>query len=190
IAPDSAFGANNTQNIVGVRGAQQTIFIYKVSTLYTSTGLNYLIILGGNGASEQTVFALPLVSSGDDTGMLAQKDDIPENVYQDDQVQKLIARNFTQAATTQAQMTQSTDIAAQVGGGALLAGAITDLIVRDDTIYALVGNDTIEPDVSGMYSSQALFDASGKIKGWTDWQRAAGTTDELVIGKLNTTFGN
>jgi len=190
IAPDSAFGANNTQNIVGVRGAQQTIFIYKVSTLYTSTGLNYLIILGGNGASEQTVFALPLVSSGDDTGMLAQKDDIPENVYQDDQVQKLIARNFTQAATTQAQMTQSTDIAAQVGGGALLAGAITDLIVRDDTIYALVGNDTIEPDVSGMYSSQALFDASGKIKGWTDWQRAAGTTDELFIGKLNTTFGN
>ncbi len=189
IAPDSAFANGNTQNIVGVVGADKTITIHDISTMYTSTGLTYLIILGGNGTSSQTLFALPLVSSGNKTGTLANKNDMPENVYQDADVQKLIARNFTHPATMQSEMTQSTDSAAQIGGGALIAGNITNFILRDDTVYAYVGNNISTTRTSGIYSSQALFDASGKIKGWTQWQRAGGTTDFVFDGALNTFDG-
>ena len=82
-------------------------------------------------------------------------------------------------------MTQATDIAAQVGGGILTAGPIVDIIVRDDTVFAFVGNET-----SGVYSSQALFDVSGKIKAWTQWQRAAGTTDNIFATALAAADGN
>ncbi len=189
IAPSSAFAQNNVNNIVGVRAPNTTVSLFDVKTMYTSTALNYLIVLGGNGTSQQSVYALPLVSSGDNKGMLANKNDTPENVYQNGDVQKFIARNFTHKAETQDEMTQSTDAAAQVGAGELLAGSITSLVVRDDTVYATVGDDIATNGASGIYSSQALFDASGKIKGWTQWQRTGGTTDFVFEGTLNTYDG-
>ena len=82
-------------------------------------------------------------------------------------------------------MTQATDIAAQVGGGPLNTGPIINIIVRDDTVFAFVGENT-----PGVYSSQALFDASGKIISWTQWQRAAGTTDNIFGAALNAYEGN
>jgi hypothetical protein len=82
-------------------------------------------------------------------------------------------------------MTQATDVAAQVGGGLLTAGPIVNIIVRNDTVFAFVGNET-----PGMYSSQAIFDASGKVTSWTQWQRAAGTTDNIFGATLNPFEGN
>jgi hypothetical protein len=192
IAPDSAFVDNNIDSIIGVIGANQQLSINALKTMWTSTALNYLIIVGGNGnpsATNNSVFALPLVNAGDSKGMIAQKDAQPVNIFKNANVPRLIARTISEAATTPADMTQSTDVAAQVGGGSLTAGPIVDIIVRNDTVFAFVGKT--DPSVDpGVYSSQAIFDASGKITSWTAWQRAAGTTDSIFGAELNAGSGN
>ncbi len=188
IAPDTAFTPGNIESIIGVIGANQQLSVNALSTMYTSTALNYLIIVGGNGnlaAHNNSVFALPLVNSGDALGMIAQKNAQPVNVFKDANVPRLIARTISEPATTPADMTQATDIAAQVGGGPLTAGPIVNIIVRDDTVFAFVGTET-----PGVYSSQAIFNAAGKITSWTNWQRAAGTTEQIFGAALNAFDGN
>ncbi len=188
IAPDSAFAPGNIDSIIGVIGANQQLSVNALSTMYTSTALNYLIMVGGNGnlsAHNNSVFALPLVNSGDAQGMIAAKNAQPQNIFKNAPVPNITARIITTPATTPDEMTQATDSAAQVGGGLLTAGPIVDIIVRNDTVFAFVGNET-----PGVYSSQALFDASGKIRSWTQWQRAAGTTDNIFAAVLNPFDGN
>ena len=192
IAPDTAFTAGNIDSIIGVIGAHQQLSVNALKTMWTSTALNYLIVVGGNGnpsATNNSVFALPLVNAGDAKGMIAKKDAQSTNVFREATVPRLIARTISEAATTPDDMTQSTDIAAQIGGGPLTAGPIVDIIVRDDTVFAFIGQT--DPSVDpGIYSSQAIFDASGKITSWTAWQRAAGTTDNIFGAALNAFDGN
>ncbi len=188
IVPDTAFASGNIESIIGVIGAGQQVSANSVTTMYTSTAIHYLIVAGGNGnpsAVNTSVFALPLVNSGDAKGVIAAKNAQPVNVFRDGNVPRLTARIITQPATTPDEMTQSTDVAAQVGGGPLTAGPIVDIIVRNDTVFAYVGNET-----PGVYSSQAIFDISGKITSWTQWQRAAGTTDTIFTAVLNPFEGN
>jgi hypothetical protein len=187
IAPDTAFSDNN-ENIIGVIGANQQVSVNALTTMYTSTAINYLIVAGGNGnpaAVNTSVFALPLVNTGDAKGMIAAKNVQPVNLFRDANVPRLIARNLTQPATTPDEMTLATDIAAQVGGGPLTAGPIVNITVRNDTVFAYVGNE-----VPGVYSSQAIFDVSGKITSWTQWERAAGTTNNIFTATLNPFEGN
>lgn len=182
IAPDSAFDNGNANSIIGVRGANQQVSIHAIKTLFTSTALNYLIVVGGNGNSsstQQSVFALPLVNTGDARGSIAQKNAQPQNVFKDAPVAQFLGRIISEPATSPDEMTQATDTAAQVGGGALLAGPIVNIITRDDTVFAFVGQNN-----SGVFSSQAIFDATGKITAWTAWQRAAGTTDNIYGSSL------
>ena len=194
IAPDSAFASGNIDSIIGVIGANQQLSVNAISTMYTSTALNYVIIVGGNGnqsATHNSVFALPLVNSGDSKGTIAAKNAQPQNVFKDANVPRIIARTISEPATTPDEMTQATDIAAQVGGGILTAGPIVNIIVRNDTVFAFVGTEnSSETTTSGMYSSQAIFDVSGKITAWTQWQRAAGTTDTIFGATLNAFEGN
>lgn len=192
IVPDSAFTSGNVDSIIGVIGGNQQLSVNALKTMWTSTAINYLIVVGGNGnsaANNNSVFALPLVNAGDTKGTIAAKDFTPINVFRNAPVPRLIARTVSQTVTTPAEMTQSTDIAAQVGGGPLSAGPIVNIIIRDDTVFAFVGQT--DPSVDpGVYSSQAIFDASGKVTAWTSWQRAAGTTDSIFGAALNAFDGN
>ena len=188
VAPDTAFAVGNTTSIIGAIGAGQQVSMQILNTMYTSTALNYLIVVGnvGNPAStQQSVFALPLVNAGNSLGMIADKNAQPEDVFSSGTIPRLIARSISTPATDAASMTQSTDIFAQVGGGQLTAGPIVNLIIRDDTVFALVAETT-----PGIYSSQAIFDATGKISSWTQWQRAAGTTENIFGAALNAFDGN
>jgi hypothetical protein len=188
IAPDTVFTPGGTTSIIGAIGANQQVSIHYLKTMYTSTALHYLIVVGDVGSpasTQQSVYALPLVNTGDSTGMIANKNAQPQNIFSSSPIARLIARNISEAATTPAEMNQSTDVAVQVGGGKLLAGPINNIIVRDDTVYASIGTDS-----SGVYSSQALFDTTGKIVAWTQWQRAAGTTDNIFGIALNPFEGN
>jgi hypothetical protein len=182
IAPDDLFVSSDTTNIIGARGADQRVSIHALRTMWTSTALNYLIVVGNVGdpaSTQQSVFALPLVNAGDSRGVIANKNAQPQNLFKDSVIPRFFARVITEPATTPDQMTHATDVAAQVGGGNLLAGPIGNIIVRDDTVFAYVGENT-----PGIYSSQAIFDASGKITAWTQWQRAAGTTDTIFGAAL------
>lgn len=188
IAPDTIFTAGDSTNIIGTRGANQQVSIHALNTMWTSTALNYLIVVGNVGdpaSTQQSVFALPLVNAGDLKGVIAQKNAQPQNIFKNAPVARLIARTISEPATTPEEMTHSTDLAAQVGGGDLLAGPIVNIIVRSDTVFALVGENT-----PGIYSSQAIFNASGKIIAWTEWQRAAGTTNNIFGAALNAFEGN
>ena len=188
IAPDDIFITNDTTNIIGARGANQQVSIHAINTMWTSTALNYLIVVGNVGdpaSTQQSVFALPLVNSGDSKGVIANKNAQPENIFKNAPVPRIIARTISEAATTPAEMTHSTDPAALVGGGDLLAGPIITILVRDDTVFAIVAENT-----PGIYSSQAIFDATGKITAWTEWQRAVGTTNTNFGAALNGFEGN
>jgi hypothetical protein len=183
MAPDTAFTSGLTTTIIGTIGANAQVSVNALSSMFTSTGLNYLIVVGGVGtpaSTEQTVYALPLVNTGNSIGTIAQKTAQPVDIFSSATIPNLIARSISTPATVPADMTLATDVAAQIGGGQLTAGPIVNIIVRDDTVFALVGQTN-----PGVYSSQAIFDAAGKIISWTTWQRAAGTTNNIFGAALN-----
>ena len=190
IVPNDAIQANN--NIIAARGANEQVSIHKVKTMFTTTALHYLIVVGGNGApdgTQKSVFALPLVSGvNSSAGLIADKDAVPQDTFSQKEPFRIIARNIMQAATQPNQMIDADNIAARVGGGNLAAGNISDIIVRGDTVFALVFQDN--NDKQGVYYSQALFEANGKIKGWTQWQRAVGTVDQIFGAALDPADGS
>ncbi len=192
IAPDAAFQAGN-QNIIGVRGVNQRVSLHKVRTMFTSTALHYVIVVGGNGvpdATRRTVFALPLVNGlGSADGTLANKDANPQDRFMDSAPNRIQARELRQAAIIPAHMVLADEGPAQIGGGVLNAGNIVDIIIRGDTVFALIGEPQ-DPNKSGIYFSQALFESNGKIKGWTQWQRAVGTIDQIFGTALDANNGS
>lgn len=147
--------------------------------------------LTSDGTIGNMIFALPLVdmqNPADPTqGTLAAKNDPTFNTL----------KRFTTPATTLDDLTTSADPAALVGAGplpvqpstpisgagggifagpsGLLVGADTlDLTVVDDTVYvALANQQTSTLDDTGIFYSQAMFDAQGKIASWTPWAKRA-----------------
>lgn len=175
IAPSTIFTDGLQREIVGGINPCACVSIHGLKTMLTSTNFNYLIVQGGNGSPSQTrqiVSAVPLVndpSSPSIHGTVADKTQIPNPLF----------GGFTIPATAPDQMTLDTDPAAQVGGGLLAAGSITDIFVRGDTVFATVFEPDVNP-VAGVFYSQAIFNANGAIKAWTSWARVAGTIDQTT----------
>ena len=203
IAPDSVF--TDADEIVGGVGANTQVSISHVRTMYTSTRLDYLIVVGGNGAPGTTnnqVYALPLVdtlATGTVNeaiqGTLANVNVPPVDIFSPgtdacaNAPQMLKARVFPQAATAPGDMYTSASIQAQVGGGALPYGAITDTNVIYDTVFVSVATPAAG-QLPGIFYSQALFDDTGMIAAWTPWQRVAGTTDPVYAFSYEPTFAD
>lgn len=205
IAPDTVF--TDSDEIVGGVGANAQISIHKVRTMYTSTKLDYLIVVGGNGSpanTQRSVYALPLVntlstSTIDNTiqGTLANVNDAPIDIYTpapqntcNQSSPQLRARAFVTPATEPGQIYLSNSPEALVGGGQLPYGDITDINVYSDAVFVSVA-DTINNELPGIFYSQALFDDNGVIIGWTPWQRVAGTTtDPIYALSYQSMFGN
>jgi hypothetical protein len=191
IAPDAVF--NDQTHIVGTLGSNAHVSAQKVRVMHTSTALDYLIVVGGNGdatATASSVYALPLVNQllsgqvdANQQGTLANVLSQPEDFYapQTDcfATPAFIGRAYTQPATTPAQAYTTTSPQAIVGGGNLPFGPISDINVQNDTVFVSVAQPTGN-QLPGIFASQALFDPSGAIVGWTPWARVAGTTDAVV----------
>lgn len=192
IAPNNVF--TDADKIVGGTGANTQVSIHNVRTMFTSTALDYLIVVGGNGApddTQQMVFALPLVNTlltttNEETqGILANVNIAPVDVFTNNnedpcQVnpQLFLGRVFPDPATEPDQVYTSADVKAIVGGGPLPFGPITDINVSGDAVFVSVA-DAINDEKPGLFYSQALFDdMTGVIAAWTPWQRVAGTTDK------------
>jgi len=194
IAPDSAFDTNQNK-IIGTVGANQQVSIHKVRSMRTSTNLPYLIVVGGNGNAASTqniVYALPLVNNTGNpqiNGTLANKNVAPQLRISSKVPYQVGSRAVQTPAMQPGDMTLSTDAAAAVGGGALQAGAITDIWVRSDTVFVAVGAANAN-QLPGIFYSQALFDVGGTIKDWTFWQPVAGTTDQIFGLIMDPTQGN
>ncbi|MCX5922856.1 MAG: hypothetical protein NTX86_06040 [Candidatus Dependentiae bacterium] len=172
IAIDAVFA--NQNEIIGGIGANTQVSVHRINTMYTSTSLHYLIVQGGNGdaaSTKRTVYALPLVGNNADAallGVIANKNQVFNPAY----------GTFTEPAMDNSQMTTSDDFAASIGGDELLAGDITDMIVRGDTVYVTVSNPAMN-QIPGIFYSQALFDSTQKITRWTNWKPVGGSIDPI-----------
>ncbi len=212
-APTAAF--NGTTYIVGGVGSSVVADIQKVRTMHTSTRASYLITLGNAAGSNATttVSALPLVNkrpasllAGDndyltDTtqGTLASKTinagtNLKAFFKTTREISVLQGRGFQVPASTESHLTAQTDIAAQVGGQRtdelVTPGTVLDMQVHKDTVFVSVdaGEDQVR-----VYSSQALLDADGAIKGWTPWRsvmRGVTGTDEVYGIGYQSTLGH
>lgn len=183
IAPSSAFTSRD--GIVGGRGANVAVTIYKVRTLFTKTLLRYLIVVGGNGNDPeltQDVYALPLVDdflSPSVHGTLANVKSQPVDRFSRVSPYRFEGRGYKIPAIHPDEIFSQNDLAARVGGDALLPGAITDITVARDAVMVSVAEagNSLEP---GIFSSQPMYDAFGRIRGWTNWQRVAGTNLPII----------
>lgn len=170
IAPDSAISAPGTDEIIVTKASNQPITIRKLGVMHTSTGPSYLIVQGGLGTTStigNRIWALPLVDQSVDStsnGTLANKNS------------PLVNYKFVTPALAAGDLANTTDAFATVGTGPLpLAadGTIFDMVVSGDTVYASIATAANATSDSGIFYSQAHFDQTGKIVGWTPWTKRA-----------------
>lgn len=177
ITPDAAI---ENDSIIGGRttvlNENVQVSAHFLDILTTSTRLAYLVVVGGVGspaATAQSVYALPLNING----VLAKKTAVPQSMYEGSW-QWLITRYFDDPALAPGDLfsPSAPDIyKARVGGTASLPGDITALFAEKDAVFVTIGTDGVN-EKAGVFYSQALFDPAGAIQGWTDWQRATGST--------------
>jgi hypothetical protein len=197
------------QGIVAVKNkdaTQSSVNVYKVRTMHTSTGKDYLITNGGVTAvgSEASVNtwlnALPLVPSTNKNyaGTLAE---IAGTDYSFQPISK--PANFPQL--DQKKTFANLDVNEKkiaIGGhphflSADATAKIADLHVIGDTVYAALASDRTAGNLAvggaddkapapahsgeaGVFASTALFADKGYIRGWTPWQRVSGNTDVVT----------
>ncbi len=174
-ALDSAIGSDS---IIAARGSEKQVSLFRASLMSTSTALPYVIVVGGVAKPSQAikkVFALPIVNTVKNFGLIANKHQKPHNRKDTAALQ----RQFIQPARTPDQMPNPSDREAVVGGGDAPA-PIEDMIISKDAVF-ISTRDAGDGQKPGIFYSQALFDQSGKISGWTQWARVAGA-DTAVTG--------
>lgn len=193
VAGDNAFKGTQDK-IVGAIGANARVSLHKVRTLQTSTGLHYVVVLGGNGdaaSTRRTVYALPIVNNASLLplhGVLANKNAPAYDHYQKSEPYRFLGRNFAYPAQSEGDLCTATDQSAMVGGGAVLWGDVTDMWVIADAVFVAVGAADSD-QVPGIAVSRALFDESSKIVAWTEWQRVAGSVDAIYYAAMNSYSG-
>lgn len=153
-------------NSIIVAGPSGQLSVHHLATMVTSTSKYSLIVVGGNGAPDNTrntVYAIPLVPFGNYRGLVANKYNTQERAF-----------NVEQCVT-------NTDPQARIGNGPLLAGPIASLSIRGDSVFVTVA----QGGNAGVYFSRALFNAKGDIVGWTQWARATSITQPTYASSLD-----
>ena len=204
IAPDAALTLQD--KIVGGTGSNTQVSILKVRTMRTTTGLDYLIVLGNVGSPatvQNQVYAMPLVNlnfvaNADPAvqGTLADVTAPPMDFFSHDTSDTcstlpslFVGRSFVVPATQPNELFTDTSVQAIVGITALPEGNITDINVSNDVVFVSVANPATN-QLAGIFYAQALFDESGAIAAWTPWQRVAGTTDAVYSFIYRATLGS
>ncbi len=185
IAAQANIVAGVQSTVTSTNTPELTLTVDDLRVMHASTGPSYLIVNGGNFDSppgtpiiESKIFALPLVdlTQPDGTisnaaihGTLANKNSA------------LVNGKFVVAATAPADLVEDptisgTDTFALVGGAPLPIDQTTDIgpsdiVVIDDTVYISLNVPQSNFTESGILYSQARFDATGKIVGWTPWSK-------------------
>lgn len=202
IVPDSAVSGND--QIVATASGSAPIAITNVTSMKTTTKLDYLIVVGGNGAAssvQNNVYALPIVNYANQDGSpsdaaslqgtLAKYDSTPSSVYKNGIY--FNTRGYTQPATTAADLLTDSDVQAIVGGGPVPiepSNSITSITTVLDSVYVSTDVDYDSDNQPGMFFSQAMFDDEGRIKSWTPWQRVGGTDQKILAFDIDQTNGS
>lgn len=165
---------DNQDRIIATQGKNKIIKINKVRTMHTTTCLDYLITIRHNN-DQSKVYALPIVNNIDrkNNGTLANVNKI-QNWYTENNF--FINRSFDSQAKLSQELYNIDSTEAKVGGYSLLPSEINDIQIVKDSVFVSCKTDGNNLS-SGIYFSQAIFDAHGKILNWTNWQKAAESTN-------------
>jgi hypothetical protein len=186
-APDSAVTSSTAANqseIVVTRHSDATatnLGLHHVQVMHASTGPSYLIVNGGNGTASETgniIFALPLVDLRNGDGTLDPIAEADHGTLANKNA-PLVNFRYVVPATAAGELVQDplrggTDVFALVGGSALpsqVETAPADMVVVGDTVYVAFNTVQSPMQESGVLYSQAKFDETGKIVGWTPWSK-------------------
>ena len=184
IAPDSAINAAADEIIVA-EGMNINLVTKHIRVLHATTGPTYLIVNGGKGSIDEVgnkIRAIPLVDNPTNPtthGTAADKNSL------------LIGFKFVTPATATGSLATDSDAAARVGSGDLPiedAKNISDMMTIGDTVYVSIGKANDTNNDAGLFYSQALFDATGKIISWTPWTKRAFPYDGFETGQPGIAF--
>lgn len=199
IAPDAAFTAATDTEIVGGKGASVVAEAYRVRTMHTTGGSDYLIMQGDADASAAItdIYALPLVNEKANPanvttwktsathGAIAKKNTAPTIYYGTTatgvsyQKTKGIQTAATAAGDLFNTATTADDKKVKVGG-AVVPGTISDIKIYKDTVFVSTNAKT-SPDKPALFYSQAILDEDDLIADWTPWQVVAYPTGSNVF---------
>lgn len=188
LAPSAVLNATGIDTVVSA-AAGNTIRITDAAGMATSTNLQYIIVARDTGTGPQTVYAVPIVSTGIFKGTIADYTVIKTNFGIKPPV--FISRNFTTVVSDVSQIDiANADVQAQitVGGGLppLASGNINKLFVVGDSVYVVLGGEYDTNQQPGTFRSQAIFAADGHIISWTPWSRVFGSDLQMVYGYVDT----
>jgi hypothetical protein len=186
----SLFVLNDNKFIFGFNYNNDSLVcanVLKIRTMHTSTGKSYLIV---NGAAVRDnflnrVYALPLLQKTED-GDGAVEANVGKIAKRTDLSAIIAARD---------DMTQSNQVPAKVGNADNLpirqTQRVQDMFVVGDSVFCCVAQDSGSADQeAGIFKSTALFDADGKIRAWTAWQRVMGSVDKVYGAGFDDMQGN
>ena len=199
ILPDDVAGDSDTSPIFATSNAGR-IAVRNVTTTVTSTGLSYLIASRDDGVGGlQSVYAAPLVThsaTADDNGKIGKFGSLTK----DFKISGIRYREhgFDTVIDDAAEIDVAGDAGVvtriQVGGGPVPIGAgegyINQLFAQGDSVYIATGGVASAGTQTGLFQSQALFDASGQIVSWTPWQRITGEDDGVLFAMKNPLTGS
>lgn len=193
ILPDAvAQGGVNTA-LSAING--YSALIRNLTTTITSTGLQYLIVSYDNTANPEAVYAVPLVTraaNATDNGKIAKFNSvdvhhaITGNVYR----QQGFSQVIDDATEIQIGVGSPPDTSKRVvvGGGypPLTAGqTMGQLFTQGDSVYVVTNQAYGGDSRPGIFRSQALFDAQGRVVAWTRWVRVEGTNERIPFAMQN-----
>jgi len=162
--------------------SNNTIRIFDISGMLTSTNLQYMIVARDSGTGPQAIYAMPIVSTGTFKGAVADYTSI--STFFGTKPPIFITRNFDTVISdgTQINLTNP-NVAAQITvGGALPLDAGNDikgLFVVGDSVYVVIGNQYSATQQPGTFRSQAIFASDGHIIAWTPWSRVLGSDSQM-----------
>ncbi|MGE0206649.1 MAG: hypothetical protein AB7R69_02255 [Candidatus Babeliales bacterium] len=189
IVPGTVFSADKN-NIVGAVGQGRYVSLHKLTTMHTSCGLPYLVVVGGNGKPEETassVYAFPLTNRVDKNfgmrsrfqdaahGALAKRKSAARALFLPGRFGRFKGRVIDEQATKQEDFYSADQKEVIVGGGALLPNKITHVMAVRDCVIVMVQEDGNGQE-AGVFSSQALYDEHGFIAAWSPWKRISGSS--------------
>ncbi len=192
VLPNEVAGAGLDTPVSASTGNR--VMARNITTTTTSTGLSYLVNSYSNGTDQQFVYAMPMVtmsSTSLNNGKIANLDSISQTFKIVGSIYR--AQGFNAVITDAAQIDiNSSDptviVRMKVGGGSvpLPAGQyIEQLMALGDAVYITIQQSFAVDTTPGMFKSQALFDAQGRIMSWSPWQRVAGTDDQILFAVLD-----
>ncbi len=191
IIPENILASATSFDTVISAASNNTIRITQATGMLTSTNLSYMIVArdSGSGTGPQEIYAVPLMTTGDYTGMIADYSSVTTTFGSLKPI--FINRYFTNVLTDATQIS-ITNPAVQdqicVGGINNLpinTGNIQELYTVGDSVYIVIANNYATDNAPGTYRSQAIFAEDGHIISWTPWTRVLGSDKQMAYSYIN-----